>query len=289
MDEATPRGTFRQYVPCIVTAALGVGLSVAAAVTTMGFETRHAESQFQVLAQNHFMIVQNGLDEYVNRLEAVRAFFDSSDVPVSRAAFTSFTRPLLLENAAIATLSWVPRVRNADRAAFEHQAALDGVPGYRIGALGDNGEITPAPEQSEYYPIFYATVPTTSPLYGLDLRSEPRTLVEMESARDDNRLGYSPVPTLVSSGNVKGGFIFSLPVYRRGAPHDSIEDRRLNLIGFVHGSLITSTMIDTIIAANKTPVGLDTYFFEPDSGTDFRAVVCAAFIVTHQPDAGCGP
>jgi diguanylate cyclase (GGDEF)-like protein len=268
MDEATPRGTFRQYVPCIVTAALGVGLSVAAAVTTMGFETRHAESQFQVLAQNHFMIVQNGLDEYVNRLEAVRAFFDSSDVPVSRAAFTSFTRPLLLENAAIATLSWVPRVRNADRAAFEHQAALDGVPGYRIGALGDNGEITPAPEQSEYYPIFYATVPTTSPLYGLDLRSEPRTLVEMESARDDNRLGYSPVPTLVSSGNVKGGFIFSLPVYRRGAPHDSIEDRRLNLIGFVHGSLITSTMIDTIIAANKTPVGLDTYFFEPDSGTD---------------------
>ena len=56
----------------------------------------------------------------------------------------------------------------------------------------------PSPERGEYYPIFYATVPRTSPLYGLDLRSEPPTLAELEQARDSDRLGFSQVPTLVS-------------------------------------------------------------------------------------------
>jgi diguanylate cyclase (GGDEF)-like protein len=258
----------RQFAPCILAAALGVGLSAAAAAITAGFETRHATSQFEVLAENHFMILQNGLNQYVNRLKAVRALFDSADAQVSRSAFESFTKPLLLEDAAIATLSWVPRVQNPDRAAHEHEGAVGGVPGYRIGAMGADGKITPSPERSEYYPIYYATVPLTSRLYGLDLRTEPRTLAEMEGARDGDRLGFSPVHALVSTDNTKSGFLFSLPLYRRGAPHDSIEDRRRNLIGFVHGSLITSTMIDSIITANKTPVGLDTYFFEPASGMD---------------------
>ena len=56
------------------------------------------------------MVMQNGLNEYVNRLRAVRALFDSSEGQVSRNSFEAFTRPLLQENAGIATLSWVPRV-----------------------------------------------------------------------------------------------------------------------------------------------------------------------------------
>ena len=48
------------------------------------------------------MVLQNGLNEYVNRLKAVRALFDSSVEPVTRNEFEAFTRPLLLENAAIA-------------------------------------------------------------------------------------------------------------------------------------------------------------------------------------------
>jgi diguanylate cyclase (GGDEF)-like protein len=268
MVEATPRGMFRQLVPCIAMAAVGIGLSVAVAAVTAAFEKRHAESQFRVLAENHFMVVQNGLNEFVNRLEAVRAFFDSSDTPVSRKAFEFFTRPLLLENAAIATLSWVPRVENTDRAVHEREGAIEGLADYHIKSMAADGTTGLSLERLEYYPIFYATVPLTSPLYGLDLRSEPRTLVEMDGARDNNRLGFSPVRALISSGGSKSGFLFSLPIYRRGSPHDSIEDRRRNLVGFVHGSLVTSTMIDTIIADNKTPKGLDTYFFEPGDGAN---------------------
>ena len=264
MDEATPRGTFRQYVPCIVTAALGVGLSVAAAVTTMGFETRHAESQFQVLAQNHFMIVQNGLDEYVNRLARSALFSIVRTCRYRAPLSTSFTRPLLLENAAIATLSWVPRVRNADRAAFEHRGRAG-----RRSRLSHQGARRQRRDHARS---------GTERILSDILRNRAENLAALRSrsalgAADAGGNGERARPR--SSGlfagavrssvpaSVKGGFLFSLPVYRHGAPHDSIEDRRRNLIGFVHGSLITSKMIDTIIAANKTPEGLDTLFLRP--------------------------
>ena len=242
-------------------------MSLAAAGLTASWESRHAAAQFHVVAENHFTIVQNGLNEYVNRLRAVRALFDSSEGQVSRNAFDAFTRPLLRENGAIATLSWVPRVPGPDRAAHEREAAQQGLPDYHIKAMGDGGKMSVSPERDEYYPVFYVTLPKTSPLYGLDLRSEPETLAELEQARDHDRLGFSPIRTLVSSGGTQPGFLFSLPIYRHDAPHDTLEDRRHNLVGFVHGSLLTSKMVDTIVNSTA-PEGLDIFFFAPGAGAD---------------------
>jgi diguanylate cyclase len=260
----------RQILPCFLAAIVGVGVSVIAARMTALRDDRSAELQFDVIAENHFMVLQNGLHEYVEKLRTVRALFDSSNGPVPRNVFELFTRPLLRENSAITTLSWVPRVLNAERADHERAAVLQGLSDYRIKSMGTDSKMSPSPEHSEYYPIFYGTVPETSPLYGLDLRSEPQTLVEMERARDENRLRFSQVHGLVSADGAQGGFLFSMPVYRQGSPHDSIEDRRRNLAGFVHGSLIPGKMIDAIIAATKTPKGLELFFFEP--GADWGAL-----------------
>ena len=247
----------RQFLPCILASAIGIAASVTATGVIVQRDNNDADRQFRVLAENHFMVLQNGLDEYVNRLHAVRALFDSSEGPVTRNEFEAFTRPILADNSAIATLSWVPRLLNSERAEHERSAVLQGLAGYGITAMNANGEIVPSPEHSEYYPIYYATLPKTSPLYGLDLRSEPATLAEMEHARDSDRLGFSPSRTLVSTGGTESGYLFSMPVYKRGSLHDTIEERRRNLVGFVHGSLITGKMVGTIISANKTPKGLE--------------------------------
>jgi diguanylate cyclase (GGDEF)-like protein len=261
------RNQLRQYLPCILAAALGIAVSVTAGGMTANRESRNADLQFDVVAENHFMVVQNGLNEYVNRLHALRALFGSVE-SVTRDEFEAFARPILADNSAIVTLSWVPRVLNSERAQHEHAAASQGLADYHIKAMGNDSKMVPSPERSEYYPIFYATLPKTSPLYGLDLRSEAPTLAEMGQALDADRLGFSPIRTLVSTGGTQSGYIFSLPIYKRGSPHGSIEDRRRNLAGFVHGSLITSKMIEAIIAATKTPKGLDSFFFRPGGGHD---------------------
>jgi diguanylate cyclase (GGDEF)-like protein len=258
-------GKLRQFVPCIVAAAIGISVTAAATAVIVVRDDSDAERQFNVIAENHFMVLQNGLNEYVGRLRAVRAFFDSSDDGVARNEFAAFTRPLLLENAAIATLSWVPRVLDYDRAAHERAGVLQGLPDYRIKSLDSDHTLAVSPERSEYFPVFYATVPKSSPLYGLDLGSEPTTLAELEHARDADRLGFSPVPALVSSGGTQAGYLFSLPVYKHQSPHDTIESRRRDLVGFVHGSVITTELVSKIIADNKTPKGLDLFFFAPGS------------------------
>ena len=176
-------GKFRPYVQSLLAAAVGIAVSAAAAGLTASHENKLAEARFQAVAENHFVVVQNGLNEYVNRLRAVRALFDSYEGAVSRNSFEAFTRPLLQENGGIATLSWVPRVLGSQRAEHEREAARDGLPDYHIKDMGDNRKMSVSPERDEYYPIFYATVPKNSALYGLDLRSEPETLGELEQAR----------------------------------------------------------------------------------------------------------
>jgi diguanylate cyclase len=255
----------QQYLPCILVATVGIAVSMTAGGMTAYREIQNAELQFDVVAENHFMVLQNGLNGYANRLHAVRALFDSSIEPVTRNEFEAFTRPLLAEDSAIATLSWVPRVLNSERTQHERMAASQGLTDYHIKARNADAKLTPSPERSEYYPIFYAT---SASLFGLDLRSELLTLAQMEHARDADRLGFSPIRTLVSTGGTQSGYVFSLPIYKRGAPHDSIEDRRRNLNGFVHGSLNTAKMIDGIITATKTPKGLDLFFFQPGGGRD---------------------
>lgn len=256
----------RRLMPSLVAAATGVGLSVTAAIMISSVEDRHAKKAFDVVAENHFLVLQNALNEYLNKLRAMRAFFSSSDDAITRGEFETFARPILRYSSAIQTLSWVPRVRRPERAAHELAAVRDGLSGYRIKAVAPDRSMAPSSEQEEYFPIFYATVPKTSRLYGLDLRSEPATLAELEHARDGDQLGFSEVPELVSAGGSQHGFIFSLPLYRRGAPNDTVEDRRRNLVGFVHGSLITARMIGPVIDSLTTPQGVDLFFYKPDTG-----------------------
>ena len=77
------------------------------------------------------LTLQFGIDAYLRRVAGLRALFDSSD-HVSRGQFDKFTKQLLSGQSAILGMSWIPRVSAEQRAALERDAALDGVPGYRI-------------------------------------------------------------------------------------------------------------------------------------------------------------
>jgi diguanylate cyclase (GGDEF)-like protein len=249
----------------LLTACVGIVLSLVAAHMVSSWEDRRAEQKFTAAAENHAMVLQSGFNEYLNKLLALRALFDA-DEDVSRRQFESFAGSLLKYGSAIQTLSWIPRVKRDARAAFEQAAANDGLVGFHIKRLDDEGAMAPSGAQDEYLPVFYSTAPKANQIYGLDLRSQRATMAELERARDGDQLGFSAIPALVTADGSQHGFIFSLPVYRRGFPHDTIEDRRRNLLGFVHGSLVTAMMIETIIATTTTPQGLDLLLFSPQAG-----------------------
>ena len=186
-------------------------------------------------ADNQAIVLQSGISEYLDKLYSVRALFDSSQHAITRDEFESFSNSLIVNRTAILNLSWIPRVTHDERAAHELSAIRDGVPNYHIRAIGSDGSLPVAPERDEYFPKFYSTEARTSPAYGLDNNDGGAREQALAHIRDANVLSISP-PLLLHIGNGdRRGFWAALPVYARGLPNATIDERRRNLIGYVQG------------------------------------------------------
>jgi PAS domain S-box-containing protein len=88
----------------------------------------------------------------------------------------------------------------------------------------------------------YSSITHIEPLSGLNLRApgfdmltEPRRRAAMELARDTGKAAASAKVRLIQEdGKVEqAGLVMYLPVYRRGTPVATLEQRRANLVGWV--------------------------------------------------------
>jgi diguanylate cyclase (GGDEF)-like protein len=254
-------------LPTFVAAVIGVALSIAAAFLVSRREERIATLEFGSVAENQSMVLQNGINEYLSRLVALRALFESSGREVSRREFEVFAERLLRDQTAIQSVNWIPRVRRAEREARERAAVDDGIPGYRIKAVGPEGSLAPSPEQDEYFPIFYSTEkPKTSPIFGIDLASERMRRETLGRAWRNNRAATLADFMLHTGTGDRIGFMVLVPVYWRDLPSDTEEDRKRNLVGFVQGAFQTSVMIETILGATAKPQGIDFFLFSAEAG-----------------------
>jgi diguanylate cyclase (GGDEF)-like protein len=248
-------------------------VSASAWVAVSHQENELAGLELSSRANSHVMSLQAGIDAHLRRFLGLRALFASSDY-VSRDQFENFAKERLSDQSAILGMSWIPRVTLQQRPMHERAGALDGIPGYRINAVAPDGGIAPAPEKSEYFPVFYtATEPADSPVYGLDLHDGGVRQKTLEQARDSDSIATSAQFTLLSGSGDHRGFFVALPVYTSNLPHETIKDRERNVHGYVQAVFQTSTLIETILQRSTTPGGLDLYFYPADYGRDTSALL----------------
>ena len=247
--------------PVVLAGLIGVALSFATTHFVWRFEDRIAQKDLDAVTESHVLALQNGLNEYLNKLVSLRAFFEASR-EVTRAEFEHFAGRMLANEGAIQNFSWVARVTRAERAKFERDAQREGFTDYHIKTVGPDDQISISAEKDEYLPVYYSTVKSKlSPIYGIDLGSEPVIRERLDRARDLDELSAVPDFILHSvAGNVHG-FLFSLPVYRTGPMHETLEDRRRNLSGYVHGAFLTGQAIEQILGATTAERGLDLSLF----------------------------
>src|SRR5581483_6420891 len=139
------------------------------------------------------------------------------------------------------------------------------IPSYRIKAVTQDDAIVTSPDKDEYYPIAYSTLPRDSRIYGIDLLSQPVIGNRLQRARDVNALSAVPDFILHSKDGNVHGFLFSLPVYRRASDPLTVEDRRRDLIGFVHGAFITADVLDQVLQSSTNLSGLNISLFLTDA------------------------
>ena len=184
----TPWRRILHCLPFVAAGALGLALSVAAWFAFWHRDGELARLEFESIAAYKAESLQNGLDQYLNKLVALRALFQSFDA-VGREQFETFADQLVRDQTAILRVNWVPRVERDERIAYERTAAGDGVTDYQFKAVAEDERLSLSPEHDEYFPIFYSTAPRgTHDLYGIDLGS-PKRRPPLELARDNDRLG----------------------------------------------------------------------------------------------------
>jgi diguanylate cyclase (GGDEF)-like protein len=275
-------------MPSVAAAFIGIVLSVSAWFAVSGREDRLAAQDFSVRAQSQALALQSGIEDYLEKIDALRALFQASD-DVTRHEFATFNQFLLRNRGAILATSWIPRVTREERTAHELAARRDGLRDYRIKAAGPDGGYAPVADLSEHFPVLYSSrEPPDSPVYGLDLNDGGVRQQTLERARDSGGFATSPTFTLRSGSGERNGFFVALPVYRHGERSDTLEERRRNLVGFVQGVFQTGALVDTILANTATPaIGMDLYLFAASNGhqvlTIYRRVARLAGATPVEP------
>jgi diguanylate cyclase (GGDEF)-like protein/PAS domain S-box-containing protein len=264
----------RYFWLSVVVAIAGLILS-----TSAWFAVSHREGQLAALelssrAEGHALNLQVGIISYLRKAAGVRALFESSDAKVSRMQFEEFTKQVMNDQNAILGMSWLPRIMLDQRVAHERAGTLDGISDYRIKSVAPDGSMAASPEKSEYFPVFYnVTEASRSSAYGLDVSDGSMRQRTFERARDSDAVATSPIFTLQTGTGHRRGFIVALPVYARGLPHNTLEERKHNLQGYITVVLQTSVLIETILSTTQKAGGLDLYFYSAEGGRDTSELV----------------
>ena len=130
-DRRTPRYLWRSLAAC----AIGLVLSLAAALATGQRELQLAQIELNGLANGYALTLQFGISTYMRKVTALRTLFDTFGT-VSREQFASFSKQLLTEQVAIVGMAWLPRVPREQREEHERAGAQEGLLGYHSDPPG---------------------------------------------------------------------------------------------------------------------------------------------------------
>jgi diguanylate cyclase (GGDEF)-like protein len=176
-------------------------------------------------------------DLSVGQLASAAAFFQAEE-DFTEHEFDVIARPLLGQGA-LSAAAFVQRVPASKRAEFERRF---GVP---IDEASDDGPRRSKPKP-EYFPVAYAVSDFGSAApSGFDLSTDPERGPYLARARDKGvPVATAPVKLLI------GGLGINVyrPVYRDGAPTETVAQRRAALIGFAAGAFRLSDLAKAAVS-----------------------------------------
>ncbi len=128
---------------------------------------------------------------------------------------------------------------------------------------------------SEYFPIQYSE-PTNDPenraILGLDMFSEDARRRSLEKARDTGDMVVTGQIKLARGEGTLLGFRVFLPVYENHKPHETLEERRRHLIGFISGLFLFQDPIDEASGKRDRAKRLVLSLYDDSASSDDRVL-----------------
>lgn len=227
--------------------ALGLILSAAAAYWTADKVQREVRLRFDSAVADARAAIESRIRAHADILLGVRGLFIASDL-VDRRDFRDYIDSLGLSRRylGIEVVNYAHRVAAAEKAAFEAQVRNDssvdprGYPEFAV---------KPAGERREYVAVQYIEpMAGREAALGLDLGGDPARLAALERARDSGRITATGRIALVLDPRSPPGFALRLPLYRKGAPLDTVAQRRAAFTGMVSTVFIISDLMRGVLS-----------------------------------------
>lgn len=265
---SSPNHSIQRYWPLALATSLGIALSCAA---YFGMRDRDLERQHHRLEQQSSSVATsliNNLDDYLEVLYAVRAFYDANP-DVDRAQFRTFTDPLLSRHPGIQALEWVPWVRGSERSAYEARARAEGLADFHFTERDGGGRRVTAATRSEYFPVYFVE-PQARNAQALGHTPQLKTRMQaLATARDAGSVIATERFTLIQERSNGAGVVVFLPIYQGGGVPETLDERRAKLKGFVEGVF----RVDDIVAGavrNLGPQSLNFHLVDESAKANQR-------------------
>lgn len=241
----------------LIFVTLSISLGIAGYVN-LSFESA-ARRSFQVEAERVKALIERRVDIYINALDGGRGLFVASQ-SVGRDEWATYVDALRLsENyPGILGMAYVSLVDRADLASHIAHHRAQGFPEYTVHPQGD---------RPQYAPVTYIEPLTKGNIrtLGYDILFEKIRRFSAERARDTGDATMTGRIVLVQEDSKmeQPGFLILVPLFKKGYPIGTIEDRRSAIIGYVDAVFRVREFIKGIIGQEN----FDTISLRINDGT----------------------
>ncbi len=209
---------------------LGMTITALASLYLKSEAERAAEREFDFISSEIQLNIADRLAASAQVLYSGAALFDSSE-SVTREGWRTFISQLRIEEQ-------LPGTQGVGFALLIPPDQLE----QHIQQIRDEGfleyAVRPEGDRETYSSIIYLEPFSGRNLraFGYDMFSEPVRRAAMEQARDENSAVLSGKVVLVQETNedVQAGTLMYVPIYRKGLPIETVEQRRAAIIGWVY-------------------------------------------------------
>jgi len=227
------RAMLRAGLPPWIILTVGCLFSITAFLVIHRLESDRAATSFDRRVQILMQVFDDMIEQQASVLVATRLFFNASD-EVNRREFSTFANGVMVQHAELLSLTWLPYVRDDERAALEDAAHADGLPGFMIRDYHSTGAFARAGSREAYCPILYASSRYDgTALLGVDMLSDPVRRALLQRACDAGTVVLSSPLRLIQVTNQSPGVLMAVAVYHTADVPATTEARRQQLVGYL--------------------------------------------------------
>lgn len=217
-----------------------------------------ARLNFEKAVQSTTALLQQRMYAYEAILLGGVGLFKASD-SVTRGEWRSYTESLELRHIlpGVQGVGYAEVIPADQLQAHINRVRAEGFPGYSV---------KPAGTRNPYTAIIYLEPFDfrNKRAFGYDMFAEPVRHAAMALARDSGEPVLSGKIKLVqeTDQDIQAGFLMYAPLYRKGAPIRTVEERRMALRGYVYSPFRINDLVDGLLDQHDELKEIDTEIYD---------------------------